>query len=113
MRKYFPCLLIKVKRRLGVFQGSLSAGRETQCGDTLCNSVKHARGAHFDRLSKTGPKGAGSHANSGRNWQRRFMRLKMTQQEPAVEAAKWACRTWVVAVMDIQDHGIMGAEHGG
>ena len=35
-----------------------------------------------------------------------------TQQELAVGAAKWACRTWVVAVMNIQDHGIMGAEHG-
>ena len=33
----------------------------------VCNSVKRARGAHFGRLSKTGPKGAGSHANSGRN----------------------------------------------
>jgi hypothetical protein len=36
-----------------------------------------------------------------------------TQQELAVGAARWACRTRVVAVMDIQDHGIMGAEHGG
>jgi hypothetical protein len=35
------------------------------------------------------------------------------QQELADGAARWACRTWVVAVMDIQDHGIMGAEHGG
>jgi len=36
-----------------------------------------------------------------------------TQQELAVGAARWACRTRVVAVMDIQDHEIMGAEHGG
>ena len=35
-----------------------------------------------------------------------------TQQELAVGAAKWACKTWVVAVMNIQDYGIMGAEHG-
>jgi len=37
----------------------------------------------------------------------------MTQQELADGAARWACKTWVVAVMDIQDHGIMGAGHGG
>jgi hypothetical protein len=43
--------------------------------EATCNSVKGARGAHFGRLSKTVPKGAGSHANSGRNRQRRFMRL--------------------------------------
>jgi len=42
-----------------------------------------------------------------------WMTHQMTQQELAVGAAKWACRTWVVAVMDIQDHGIMGVEHGG
>jgi hypothetical protein len=30
-----------------------------------CNSVKCARGARFDRLAKTGPEGAGSHANRG------------------------------------------------
>jgi hypothetical protein len=35
-----------------------------------------------------------------------------TRQELAVGAARWACRTWVVTVMNIQDHGIMGAEHG-
>jgi hypothetical protein len=46
-----------------------------------CNSVKRARGAHFSRLSKTGLKGAGSHANSGRNRQRRFMRLKVRQRK--------------------------------
>ena len=33
-----------------------------------CNSVKCARGAHFSRLSKTVPKGAGSHANKEINW---------------------------------------------
>jgi hypothetical protein len=38
-------------------------------------SVKSARGARFGRLAKTRPKGAGSHAISGRNRQRRFMRL--------------------------------------
>jgi len=38
-----------------------------------CNSVKCARGAHLGSLSKTVPKGAGSHANSGKNWQRRLL----------------------------------------
>jgi len=37
---------------------------------------------------------------------------QMTQQELTVGAAKWACKTWVVAVMDIQDHGIMEADQG-
>jgi len=41
------------------------------------------------------------------------MTQQMTQQELADGAARWTCRTWVVAVMDIQDHGNMGAEHGG
>jgi hypothetical protein len=36
----------------------------------------------------------------------------MTQQELAIGAARWACRTWVVAVMDIKDHGIMGLNMG-
>jgi len=31
----------------------------------MCNSVKRARVAHFGRLSKTGPKGAGSYATVG------------------------------------------------
>jgi len=42
-----------------------------------------------------------------------WMTQQMTQQELADGAAKWACRTWVVAVMDIQDHRIMGVEHEG
>jgi hypothetical protein len=49
--------------------------------DSKCNSVKRAWDAHFGRLSKTGPRGAGSHANSGRNRQRRFMRLKVRQRK--------------------------------
>jgi hypothetical protein len=32
----------------------------------------------------------------------------MTQQELANGAIRWVYRTWVVAVMDIQDYGIMG-----
>jgi hypothetical protein len=40
-----------------------------------CNSVKCAWDAHFGRLAKTGLEGAGSHANRGRNRQRRFVRL--------------------------------------
>jgi len=43
--------------------------------EAWCHSVKCARGARFGRLAKTRPKGAGSHAISGRNRQRRFMRL--------------------------------------
>jgi len=43
--------------------------------EAYCHSVKCARGARFGRLAKTRPKGAGSHAISGRNRQRRFMRL--------------------------------------
>jgi hypothetical protein len=35
-----------------------------------------------------------------------------TQQELAVGAARWACRTWVVVVMDIQDYKIIGADQG-
>jgi len=37
---------------------------------------------------------------------------QMTQQELADEAVKWVYRTWVVAVMDIQDYGIMGLNMG-
>jgi len=37
---------------------------------------------------------------------------EMMQQELADRAVRWACRMWVVAVMDIQDHGIMGADQG-
>jgi hypothetical protein len=47
----------------------------------MCNSVKRARGAHFGRLSKTVHKGASSHANSGRNRQRRFMRVKVRKRK--------------------------------
>ena len=46
-----------------------------------CHSVKCTRGARFGRLAKTRPKGAGSHAISGRNRQRRLMRLKVRQRE--------------------------------
>jgi len=40
------------------------------------------------------------------------MTQQMMQQELTDGAARWACRMWVVAVMDIQDHGIMGADQG-
>jgi len=56
-------------------------GRRVLLVGVVCNSVKRARGAHFGRLSKTGLKGAGSHANSWRNRQRRFMRLKVRQRK--------------------------------
>jgi len=29
--------------------------------------------------------------------------------DDATRVGRWACKTWVVAVMDIQDHGIMGS----
>jgi len=54
---------------------SVRRGHQVLLVGVVCNIVKRARGAHFGRLSKIGPKGAGSHANSGRNRQRRFMRL--------------------------------------
>jgi len=49
--------------------------RENMIIEVYCNSIKRARGTRFGKLSKTVPKGTGSHANSGINWQRRFMRL--------------------------------------
>jgi len=54
---------------------------ETNGEKGKCHSVKCARGARFGRLAKTRPKGAGSHAISGRNHQRRFMRLKVRQRK--------------------------------
>jgi hypothetical protein len=60
---------------------SVRRGRRVLLVGVVCNSVKRARDAHFGRLSKTGPKGAGSHANSGRNQQHRFMRLKVRQRK--------------------------------
>jgi hypothetical protein len=50
----------------GYFE-SVRRGHQVLLVGVVCNSVKHARGAHFGRLSKTVPKGAGSHANSGIN----------------------------------------------
>jgi hypothetical protein len=37
----------------------------------------------------------------------------MTQQKLAVGVVRWTCKMWVSAVMDIQDHEIMGAENVG
>jgi len=49
-----------------------------------CNSVKHARGAHFGRLSKTVPKVAGSHANRGINRHRRLLtNMGLTMECPS------------------------------
>jgi len=58
----------------GYFE-SVRRGRRVLLVGVVCNSVKRARGAHFGRLSKTGPKGARSYANSGINRQRRFVWL--------------------------------------
>ena len=44
---------------------SVRRGRRVLLVGVVCNSVKCARGARFDRLAKTGPEGAGSHANRG------------------------------------------------
>jgi len=37
---------------------------------------------------------------------------QLTKQELADGAARWACRTWAVAVMTFLDHGIMGQNVG-
>lgn len=46
---------------------SVRRGRRVLLVGVVCNGIKCARGARFGRLAKMGPKGAGSHANDGRN----------------------------------------------
>jgi hypothetical protein len=58
-----------------IIQQHYAIAFKTEQKDSHCNSVKHARGAPFGRLSKIVLKGASSHANSGINRQHRFVRL--------------------------------------
>jgi len=67
----------------GYFE-SIRRGHQVLLVGVVCNSVKHARGAHFGRLSKTVPKGAGSHSNSGINQQRRLLtNMGLTMECPS------------------------------
>jgi len=56
--------LYKYKKNEFEFSPYLS-NRKAPSVVAYCNSVKCAWDAHFGRLAKTGPKGAGSHANRG------------------------------------------------
>jgi len=71
----------------------------------MCNSVKCARGAHFGRLSRIGPKGAGSYANSGINRQRRFVRLKVRQRKIG-SADCWRTLVWRWNVQARQENSL-------
>jgi hypothetical protein len=62
--------------------------RENMNIEVYCNSVKHARGTRFGKLSKTVSKGTGSHANSGINRQYRLLTNMGLTMECSSQAGK-------------------------